>query len=255
MTFRHGSRTAVLFDIYDISAYMNSAQVASSIGTSETTTYGAVGDAKTYVTGLRDSTVSLAGLWDGDTGALDEIMTTSIASDTDANFLVAEDLGLVVGNRCIFGQSNRTKYSTDSPVADVVKISLDLQTDAELGRGVVLHNASATSGGIGTVNGTAVDNAASTANGGTGVVFMTTNTRTAQLSLVKIQHSADNSTWADLVSFTNIPPNSTTPLSPLRSQRAVVASGTTVNRYLRATYTGTGSNGAYGISFAFARRN
>jgi len=255
MSFRHGSRTAVLFDIYDISAFMNSAQIASSIGTSETTTYGAVGDAKTYVTGLRESTVSLAGLWDGDTGALDDIVTTSIASDTDANFLVAEDGGLIVGNRCIFGQAQRTKYSTDSPVADVVKISLDLQTDAELGRGVVLLNSSATSGGVGTIVGTAVDNGASTANGGTGVVVMTAHTRTAGFTLVKIQHSADNSTWADLISFTNIPSNSTTPLSPLRSQRSVVTTGTTVNRYLRATFTGSGATGAYAISFAFARRN
>jgi hypothetical protein len=254
MTFRHGSRTGVLFDLYDVSTYMNSAQSSSSVTVSETTTYGATGDAKTYVTGLRDTTVSIAGLWDGDTGALDELINTSLASDNDANFLIAEDGGIAVGRRCIFGQSVRTKYSTDSPVADVVKISLDLQADAELGRGVILTDGASTTGNPGTVLGTAVDNGSATTNGGVGVVFNTINTRSAQFTQVKIQHSADNSTWADLVTFTNIPPNSTTPLSPLRSQRAVVATGTTVNRYLRATYTGSGATGAYAFVFAFARR-
>lgn len=252
MTFRHGSRTAVLFDIYDISAYMNSAQSSSSVSTADTTTYGATGDAKTYITGHRDTTISVAGLWDGDTGALDEIITGTLASDTDENFLIAEDGGLALGRRCIFGQSNRTKYSTDSPVADVVKISLDLQTDAELGRGVLLSDGTVATG-FGVVTTTAVDNGAATSNGGTAVLFNTVNTRNGNTQAIKIQHSVDNSTWVDLVSFTTIPPNSTTPNSPLRSQRAVVAPGTNVNRYLRATYNAVGS-GSIAMVFAFSRR-
>lgn len=56
----------------------------------------------------------------------------------------------------------------------------------------------------------------------------------------KIQHSADNSSWADLVTFTSVTAG---PGDPTAAQRIAVAAGTTVNRYLRhvGTVTGSGS--------------
>lgn len=74
-----------------------------------------------------------------------------------------------------------------------------------------------------TVNGGAGYQAISAFSGFTGVVG-------------KVQHSVDNSVWADLVTFTNVT------AGPV-AERIVVAAGTTVNRYTRhiGTVTGAGS--------------
>lgn len=244
MAFRHGKTTGVLVNAYNLSSYFNSAQTAFAINTAETTTYGTAGAAKTYITGLNDSTVSLAGLFDGATGAVDDVFTTSLGSSTDINFTIAQDGGFTVGRRCLMGQSIMTKYSIDSPVSDVVKVSADFQCDAETRSGVVLADLSAISA---TSNGTAVDNTTSTTNGGIAILHVPSNTRNGNIT-VKVQHSSDNSTYADLVTFTVVSSSTTT------SERIVVAAGTTVNRYLRATYTVAGSTGSATIAVAFARR-
>jgi hypothetical protein len=64
-------------------------------------------------------------------------------------------------------------------------------------------------------------------------------------TVCKVQHSADNSTWADLQAFTSVATTIVT------AERIKVANGTTVNRYLRAVATpaGTGSF-TYHINFA-----
>lgn len=54
--------------------------------------------------------------------------------------------------------------------------------------------------------------------------------------VIKIEHSADHSTWADLVTFTAA--------TGITSERKTVASGGTINRYLRVScsYTGSGAD-------------
>jgi hypothetical protein len=249
MAFRHGKNTAVLVGAYNLSAYFQSAQVANSVMTAETTTYGAAGGAKTYVTGLNDSTVSLSGLFDGAAGAVDSVLQAAIGTDTDINYLIAQDGGMVVGRPCLIGQSILTKYSVDSPVADVVKTSADLQSDAGNDRGIILADLTAISA---TANGTSVDNGAATSNGGYAFLFVPTNTRNGTVT-VKVQHSSDNSTWVDLTftnsasSFTAVSSSATT------SERLTVALGSNVNRYLRAQYTVAGSSGSTSIAVAFTR--
>ena len=245
MSFRHGKNTKVLIGSNDLSSYFKDTSFSSSVATAETTTYGVTGGSKTYVTGLNDATISLGGLFDGDANAVDEYLTSVLGSDTDVVFTIAPDNGMTVGSRCYSGQASITKYDVKSPVGDVVSCSADFQVDAEVARGVILAPLSSVSA---TGNGTAVDNAASTTNGGTAIIHVTANTRNGAIT-VKVQHSADNSTWADLATFTSVPTTTKT------SERLVVAAGTTVNRYLRATYTVAGSSGSATIAVTFGRRN
>jgi hypothetical protein len=78
-------------------------------------------------------------------------------------------------------------------------------------------------------------------------VHVTVNTRSTT-SVVKIAHSADNSTFADLVTFTTVGIGATT------SERSLVATGTTVNRYLRAVNTLAAGSGSITYQVSFARR-
>jgi hypothetical protein len=96
-------------------------------------------------------------------------------------------------------------------------------------------------------SGTGVDNTTSSLNGGAGFLSVPVNTRNGTIG-VKVQHSADNSTFADLVSFTTVTSTQKT------SERVEVASGTTINRYLRVVYTVAGSSGSATPVVAFTRR-
>jgi hypothetical protein len=82
-------------------------------------------------------------------------------------------------------------------------------------------------------NQASVDNSASSANGGSGYMQCTAGTGFSAFQ-GKIQHSADDASWADLITFTSS-------VSDPYAERITVTG--TVNRYLRFTgnVTGTGS--------------
>lgn len=239
MTFRHGKNTKVLFNATDMSVYLNDSSVSENVETGETTVYGK--SAKTYIPGLRDSTVTLGGLFDGDANAADAVFTGVIGSNTEINITVAPE-GLAAGRRLIALQALETSYEVSSPVADVVAASVEAQTDDRVDRGISLCNLAAVTA---TGNGTAQDNTSSSANGGAGMLHVTANTRNGATTF-KVQHSADNSTWADLVTFSSVGTTTTT------SERVAVTG--TVNRYLRESHTLAGSSGSITFHLNFSRR-
>jgi hypothetical protein len=89
-------------------------------------------------------------------------------------------------------------------------------------------------------NGTALDNAASTAFGLQAYlqVFAVTGTSVT----VKLQDSPDNSVWTDVVG------GAFAAATTVASQRIATASGLTVARYLRVVTTGTFSNAQFAVA-------
>jgi hypothetical protein len=208
------------------------------IDMSDVTAFGTSG-AKSYIPGLKDGKISASGMFDGGSGASDSVFQTALGA-TVGDLSVFPDTD-AIGKRGFIAECHETSYNLSSPVADVVQASAEFQATGGVDYAVSLQALSAQTA---TGNGTSVDNSASSANGGAGMLHVTANTQDST-SIVKIQHSSDNSTWADLVTFTTVPTVTTT------SEKIVVASGTTVNRYLRTTRTiaGTGSI-TYQTSFA-----
>lgn len=241
MAFIHGKSAVVLHGAYDLSPYLNDGSVAASVETAETTAFGST--AKSYITGLEDGTLSASGMFDGAAGAVDQILTASIGSDTNAPVSFFPALS-TIGNRVALLQAKTTGYSVSSPVGDVVSVSYDAQADGGIEYGVSLAALASISA---TTSSTSVDNAASTANGGLAQLHVSVNTRSANAT-IKVQHSSDNSTWADLASFTVVGTAVTT------SERVAVAAGTTVNRYLRAQNTLASGTGSITYQVSFARR-
>jgi hypothetical protein len=78
-------------------------------------------------------------------------------------------------------------------------------------------------------------------------LHVVTNSHDGDL-VVKVQHSSDNSTWVDLLTFATV---ATTVTS---SERKEVAAATTVDQYLRVTYTMAGSTGSVSFLVSFGRR-
>lgn len=238
MTFRHGKNTKVLFNQFDLSSYLSEASPNESVETAETTAYG--NSAKTYVVGLRDSTLSMSGFFDGSANAVDEIIATALQTNPEVITFAPE--GLTVGSRVVTMNAIETSYEVSSPVADVVSVSVEAQTTDRIDRGVSLANLGAVSS---TGNGTANDNSASSANGAVANLHVTANTRNGSTTF-KIQHSADNATWVDLITFSAVSTATKT------SERLAVAG--TVQRYTRVTYTLAGSTGSITFHANIARR-
>lgn len=237
-TFRHGKRTVVLLNGTDMSPYLNEATTTQEIETAETTTFGDLD--KTYITGLGDGTISTSGLFDDTANASDQVLSGLVAQDDNAFTVLPE--GATAGARSIIANGQMTSYEVSSPVGDVVAISAEVQADGGLYSGQALNGLTNTGTSASL---TSVDNSASTSNGALFNLHLTANTRDGA-AVVKVQHSANNSTWADLVTFSSVSASVT-------DGESITSTGT-VNRYLRAVHTLAGSSGSITYHVSAARR-
>lgn len=240
-TFRHGKNTVVLVDQYDLSGFYKESTTSRSIETSDTTAFG--NSAKTYISGLKDGTMNLSGMFDGSVNAVDQVMSAALGSVD--NVVTVQIEGNTAGTVAHMLATQQTSYEVSSPVGDVVSVTSQLQADGGLESGRVLAPATVVTTAT-TTNGTAVDNAAATTNGGVAHVHVSANANLGTTT-IKVQHSVDNSTWVDLVTFATVATTIKT------AQRVEVAAGTTVNRYLRSQIT-TANTGSITTTVAFARR-
>ena len=235
----HGKGTAVLVDEHDLTSFFNACTTDRGVEAAELTTYG--NDDKVYIAGLEMGTVQLGGFWDGDAAAVDEALD-GVLSDNSPVITVGLSGVAAVGDVATMLQGKLTTYGVQSSVNGPVTVSAAATADGGVRNGGhILHALGAETS---TFNGSTYDGAASSAFGGAAHLHVTAFTGTS-LTL-KIQHSANGSTWADLVSWT---------VSAIGAQRTAVATGTTVNRYLRTAITaGTFTTITFATAFARNRR-
>ena len=247
-TFLHGKNTAVYIDEFDLTSYFTSSSISVPNDTAETTAYGSTN--KQFIPGLREGTLSLEGLWASDTDGSDEELVALLGNATTPVITVREGAASI-GSRAIIAQADETNYAISSPVADVTTVSAEFQctpnqvsnlTLALCGGVQLTAGASIAHGSLGSLS--SVDNGASSANGGAGTLHVPTNTGNGNTT-IKIQHSANDSSWADLISFTVVG-------SSAKTSEIKAVSGT-VNRYLRATASTAGSSGSITFMVAAAR--
>jgi hypothetical protein len=250
-TFIHGKTSGVLLNQFDLSAYFNSVDTSQSIDTAEITGFGA--SAKAYIPGLVDGTLSLSGMYSQDaTVGSDVVLSTILGTTTTPIVTVPMETG-TIGKRAIVAKAHETNYSISNPVGDVVSVTADFNASTDgtsnvtygLRTGVMLTAGSSIAFGSLATGLTSVDNTASSASGGFANLHVTVNTLTGPTTSIKVQHSTDNSTWADLITFTALVASTTT------SQQSAVSG--TVNRYLRAIGTAGPTAGAVTYHISFAR--
>tara|TARA_R100001510_G_scaffold57756_1_gene67479 strand:- start:4235 stop:4987 length:753 start_codon:yes stop_codon:yes gene_type:complete len=247
-SFIHGKSTAVYIDEFDLTSYFNDANISQENEIAETTAFGDTN--KTYINGIRSGTISLNGMWASDTDGSDEELVALLGNATTPIITLRQGAA-AIGGGAVIAQANETNYAITSPVADVSTITADFEctpnqvsnlTFALAGGVQLTAGASIAHGSLGALS--SVDNGASSANGGAGTLHVPTNTVNGNTT-IKIQHSANNSTWADLISFTVV--GSTAKTSEIKA-----VSGT-VNRYLRVSASTAGSSGSITFMVAFAR--
>jgi len=134
MAFTHGKDSVFKLDnasgsLTDISTYVNNVDFPESADVSETTTLGA--DNKTYIAGLKDATISLAGLWDA---TADAIFGAVVGQSATLSYEYSPE-GTASGKVKYTGEAILTSYSISSPVGDAVGYSADLQVSGAVTRG------------------------------------------------------------------------------------------------------------------------
>lgn len=236
MSFTHGSVSTILLNATNCSAFLNSCDQTITVDTAETTTFSNA--SKQYLSGHVDGTVSLGGFWDATAGAIDDIMFGLLGSSTTAVLSSCEEGAGVIGNRALVVQSHDTSYQVTAAVGDAVQISAELQIDGTGGSGAYRGNVLATLTSYGTsVTTASLDNLASTSNGLVANLHMLTN---SVATTVKIQHSVDNVSFVDLITFTV--------LSGTGAEHKVVSG--TINRYLRVTVTAASGSRTLAVTAA-----
>lgn len=194
-------------------------------------------DAYEYLEGVEGGSFSFSGFVDSDPAVLFTPLEDLRQAGSDSVVSVAPN-GYAIGEQVWLAEAKLSELGHSSTINDAAAFSLGMMTEGRPDLGVSLHDVTAaeTSGG----NGTSSDNAASSSNGGAAVLHVSALTGTNVV--VKVQHSADDSIWADLVTFTSA--------TAVGAQHSVVASATTVNRYLRATWSGTFTSATFAVAFA-----
>ena len=134
MAFVHGKDSVFKIDnsggsLTDISAYVNSVDMPQTVDVAETTVLGK--DNKTFIVGLKDATISLAGLWDS---TVDGIFGAVLGQSATLSFEYSPE-GTSSGAVKYTGEAILTSYSKNSPVGDVVSYSADLQVSDAVTRG------------------------------------------------------------------------------------------------------------------------
>lgn len=236
------NRSRVMADQYDISEFIQKMNPQRNRDYADCSTL--VSDSHEYTPVLRGGSFMLEGLYrtnDIAGASLQDIFAT--LPDTQIILTGYPDTR-AVGKPAFLMYADVLKYNVDNPIADLCKLSIECTSQKwAVEHGVSLHDLTAETG---TGNGTSTDNGAATTNGGVLVLHVTAIAGAAPSVVVKLQHSTNNSTWADLATHTAA--------TTATKERVEVAAGTTVNRWLREVHTFGGTTTSITFNSAFARR-
>lgn len=235
-TFTHGKDAKVFANGYDLSGYLSSVSVSGEADTAETSTLGST--AKTYIAGLKDATLSAEGFFSAEVGGSDVRLASQLGTEVVFTVVLSAD---AVGAMGYGMKAIETTYEAGAEIGGAVAVSMEGQSTVGQEPIRVLHALGAETA---TGTGTSVDNGASSTNGYAAYLHVTSASGSTPSLTVKVQHSADNSSWADLATFTAV--------TAANAYERVTGSGT-VNRYIRAQFTISGSTPSFTFHLSAAR--
>ena len=221
----HGSDCRVYLGYRDASADLTSVDITATAEPVDVTTFASA-NWRAYDPGLASWEGTFTGFWESNAGAsattIERQIETALGSNTAGQAVMSVYLGdadAVGDTGYLTSEAVLSKWSSPIAVADLVKITGTLKANGRMGVDAVLLHPTGTDST--SANGTSYDGTALTSNGGRANLHVTAATGTG--GIIKVQHSTNNSTWVDLITFTT---TSTT------TAETKTVTGT-VNRYLR----------------------
>lgn len=124
MVASHGSDTDVMGNGFVLSDFLNTASFSGNRDSAETTTFKK--KARTYVPGLKDTTLNMEGIFDGDLNAVDQILAAALGANGGlfSYFPMGSELA---GNLAYTLDTVITTYEVTTDVGDVAQISAEFQ--------------------------------------------------------------------------------------------------------------------------------
>lgn len=243
MAFSHGTKAKVWIDGFASTCSIKDFSIKGSIDTAEVTTL--CKSAKNYIPGLEDETSSLSGFYDTNTTTASLALTYFLSARNRTIVPVVYNPvdTSIVGDLSFMMYGEMTSHKIDTSVSDAATIECEFQSNIGWRSGVVLlADAARTT----TSQSTAIDNAVSSANGASAILSVSAVSGTTPSAVVKVQHSVDNSTWVDLLTFTT--------MNTVKGDFQETSGTTTIQRYVRAQWTITGTTPSFTFNVSFHRR-
>ena len=239
---RYGAVTSLWLDLIDASQFFNEAGLDLSVDTADTTTFqpGAAPAWKAFIEGDAQAKVTAKGFYDlvNDAALMANIRDGGSVLTYGPQGLVA------VGDPARLVWVHATSIAESSPVGGAVLVSAAFTGDAAVGLGWALHPLATDSG---TTTGATRTDPAATTTGWQAHLHVTAVSGAPTSWTVKLQDSADGTTWADVAgaafSATTIP----------AAQRLVSAAGATLRQFVRYVATvvgGTTPTITFGLAYA-----
>ena len=231
MAFVSGQQARILLGARTFSG--ETTKVSSGFVVDQLETTVITNTAKTFIVGQNTSTLNVDMNLDTDTTAGGQWATlTGTYKQTTPLPMSFAPSGTTALAEVWLTSSNMVSLAPATSVAGIATISLASQSTGDTDFGTVLEDLSTVTV---TVNGTARDLVAASANGGVAHLHVTAYA-TSTSDVITIEHSTTGvGAWSTLGTFATV--------TGTTSERLVIAPGTTVNRYLRVvdTVTVTGS--------------
>lgn len=237
MAVQMPTNAKVLVNEFDLSTQFSSYDIAAPITALDSTRFGDT--ARRVIAGIGEGTITLGGFFDSATGAVDPRLS-ALKGNADVLLSIMVEAN-TFDTRAAFGEFLLADYRSPATLGQLVAVSATFQGDDGVDYGKVLANLSARTS---TANGTSIDNTVSSSNGAVAILHITAASGTTPSLAAKLQHSTDNSVWSDLITFS---------ASATANKERKTVTGT-VNRYLRATWTITGTSPSFTFALVVARR-
>jgi hypothetical protein len=224
-TFRHGTEVRCYVHDLDMSQYAE--EVGLDLARDLAEIKPLAGGQVSRVPGWRDVTLTLSAAYEAATA--DERAFDQLDTATQGCFAVLFD-GDTAGNAAYLGLVLVASETVDAGDA-AVKMPVKAFGTADLDRGISLHPLTERTSDAST---TARDDrpAGTSSVGAQAYLNVTAISAAAATLTVKIEHSTNNSDWADLLTFTNV-----TSAGGTTSEKKATAADADVYRYVKVTWT------------------
>lgn len=127
----HGYKGHFSIDGVDLSSYLTDVSMDQSVDVAETSTFGTLD--KTYLDGMRDATISIAGRWDDTASTGPDVVLQGLRGD-GANAFIYGPSGSTGGMVKYTGNAILTAYAPTTPIADVVAFTATFQVTGAITR-------------------------------------------------------------------------------------------------------------------------
>lgn len=209
--------------------------------TEETTVLGLANEEHAYV-GVKSYRMTQQGFYDD---AANNINASLVSPSGSKVLTIGYETG-VIGKRFAGGQLVQVNYSRLIERNALHKANAEYLSEDTHDEGIILHALGARTADGNSEGAESQDAGASSANGGAGYLQLTALALGGHTALdVKIRHSADDSSYVDLINFTD--------RTAIGGERIEVAG--TVNRHLAASWDFTGAGSPSATFFVGFARN